>query len=76
MRYERHKDRQRERNIARAAPDKRQVLWSCDDRNVDLETFHFALISRSMFRDVIIHRKCRRCVNTCGTKIVASDVPS
>ena len=33
MRYERHKDRQRERNIARAAPDKRQVLkfsiYSC-----------------------------------------------
>jgi SNW domain-containing protein 1 len=28
MRYERHKDRQRERNIARAAPDKRQVFWS------------------------------------------------
>jgi hypothetical protein len=26
MRYERHKDRQRERNIARAAPDKRLVL--------------------------------------------------
>lgn len=26
MRYERHKDRQRERNIARAAPDKRYIL--------------------------------------------------
>jgi SNW domain-containing protein 1 len=34
MRYERHKDRQRERNIARAAPDKRQVLWSCDDTEI------------------------------------------
>jgi hypothetical protein len=28
MRYERHKDRQRERNIARAAPDKRYILRS------------------------------------------------